>query len=148
MGSGVGIGGNAPTTVGPYSSDAMNKLDPRVDSDLSGGRNTGLTGSTGPTGSYMGGTTGHTTGHTTGLTGTTGYGSTNTGLTGTTDYGSTNTGLGSNTASYGSSNLPGTGNAPTTAGPHNSDMLNKLDPRVDSDLDGSKRLGSTGNPTY
>jgi hypothetical protein len=34
-----------------------------------------------------------------------------------------------------------TGPAPNTAGPHKSDLLNKLDPRVDSDLDGSKTIG-------
>lgn len=36
----------------------------------------------------------------------------------------------------------------TTAGPHNSNLENKLDPRVDSDMDGSRNLGSaTGNTT-
>lgn len=39
-----------------------------------------------------------------------------------------------------------TGPAPKTAGPHKSDMLNKLDPRVDSNLDGSKTVG--GNKTF
>lgn len=29
----------------------------------------------------------------------------------------------------------------TTAGPHSSNMENKLDPRVDSDMDGSRRVG-------
>jgi len=47
---------------------------------------------------------------------------------------SPSTGLTSNVASA-------TGPAPTTAGPHKSDVLNKLDPRVDSDLDGSKTTG-------
>src|SRR5690606_3141789 len=42
------------------------------------------------------------------------------------------------------SNLPGP--APNTAGPHKSDILNKLDPRVDSNLDGSKTIG--GNKTH
>ncbi|KAI9849355.1 MAG: hypothetical protein M1838_000190 [Thelocarpon superellum] len=37
---------------------------------------------------------------------------------------------------------PITGPAPKTAGPHSSDLLNKLDPRVDSDLDGSRTMGS------
>jgi hypothetical protein len=37
---------------------------------------------------------------------------------------------------HGHSDAVGSGTA--TAGPHNSDLLNKLDPRVDSDLDGSK----------
>lgn len=36
-----------------------------------------------------------------------------------------------------------TGPAPTTAGPHKSDLLNKLDPRVDSDL--SKQKSTTGD---
>ena len=40
----------------------------------------------------------------------------------------------------------GPGPAHNTAGPHSSDMANKLDPRVDSDLDGSKTLGQ--NKTY
>jgi len=40
----------------------------------------------------------------------------------------------------------GSGTAPNTAGPHNSDLLNKVDPRVDSDLDGSKTYG--GNVTH
>lgn len=39
-----------------------------------------------------------------------------------------------------------TGPAPSTAGPHKSDLLNKLDPRVDSDLDGSKTIG--GDKTH
>ncbi|KAK5070065.1 hypothetical protein LTS08_001241 [Lithohypha guttulata] len=40
----------------------------------------------------------------------------------------------------------GSGNAPSTAGPHNKDMLNKADPRVDSDRDHSTTLG--GNKTH
>jgi hypothetical protein len=40
----------------------------------------------------------------------------------------------------GSSNV---GNAPTTAGPHSTDLANKADPRVDSDLDGSPTAGDT-----
>jgi hypothetical protein len=42
-------------------------------------------------------------------------------------------------AGLGSSNI---GNAPTTAGPHSSDFANKADPRVDSDLDGSRTVGN------
>lgn len=34
--------------------------------------------------------------------------------------------------------------ASTTAGPHSSDLANKADPRVDSDLDGSRGIGNTG----
>jgi uncharacterized protein YfiM (DUF2279 family) len=35
------------------------------------------------------------------------------------------------------------GNALTTAGPHSTDLANKADPRVDSDLDGSRTAGNT-----
>ena len=35
----------------------------------------------------------------------------------------------------------------TTAGPHSSNVENKLDPRVDSDLDGSRRTGGTTGTT-
>ncbi|CAG9943469.1 unnamed protein product [Clonostachys rosea f. rosea IK726] len=58
-----------------------------------------------------------------------------TGTTGTS-------GLGSSTAP----NTRSTGPAPKTAGPHKSDLLNKLDPRVDSNLDGSKTVG--GDKTH
>ncbi|KAH7262221.1 hypothetical protein BKA59DRAFT_17365 [Fusarium tricinctum] len=51
----------------------------------------------------------------------------NAGLTGGRDAG----------AAYGS----GPGPAENTAGPHKSDLLNKADPRVDSNLDGSKTIG-------
>jgi hypothetical protein len=40
----------------------------------------------------------------------------------------------------------GSGDANKTAGPHNSNLMNKLDPRVDSDRDGSKTVG--GNKTF
>ena len=36
-----------------------------------------------------------------------------------------------------------TGPATSTAGPHKHNLLNKLDPRIDSDLDGSKTVGTT-----
>jgi hypothetical protein len=56
----------------------------------------------------------------------------------TGEYGSTGSGFGSDRQA--------TGPAANTAGPHKSDMLNKADPRVDSDLDNSKTFG--GNKTY
>ncbi|KAI9808197.1 MAG: hypothetical protein M1825_004654 [Sarcosagium campestre] len=37
------------------------------------------------------------------------------------------------------------GPASRTAGPHSSNLLNKLDPRIDSDLDGSRTIGSATN---
>lgn len=86
------------TNAGPHNSNAANKVDPRVDSDLDG----------------RGNKLGHATG----------------GLTGAS----------------GSHATPGSGTAQNTAGPHNSDLLNKLDPRVDADLDGSKTIG--GNKTH
>lgn len=40
----------------------------------------------------------------------------------------------------GSSNI---GNSPTTAGPHSSDLANKVDPRVESGMDSSRTVGNT-----
>lgn len=83
----------------------------------------------GTTGTGLAGSHGtHTTGTHTGTTSTTGTHGTH----GTHDT------LASHTGS-------GPGPAPKTAGPHKSDMLNKMDPRVDSNLDGSKTVG--GNKT-
>ena len=39
-------------------------------------------------------------------------------------------------------------NTRSTAGPHNSNIANKLDPRVDSDLDGSRTVGSQGQQRF
>jgi hypothetical protein len=50
--------------------------------------------------------------------------------------------------SYGSGGLSGTGGVSgagvgsTNYGPHSSNVANKLDPRVDSDADGSNNLGA------
>ena len=129
-----------------------------------GSSNTHTTGS-GLTGSH--GT--HTTGS--GMTGT--HGTTGSGLTGSgysdpsgphdsrlgnqadprvdsNQYG----GQGNTFGTHQGSGLTGTNhpgevgnpNAAKTAGPHGNDMLNKLDPRVDSNLDGSKKVG--GDRTY
>ena len=35
------------------------------------------------------------------------------------------------------------GHSSGTAGPHNSNLENKIDPRVDSDLDGSRNMGAS-----
>lgn len=104
--------GPAQYTAGPHSSDLGNKMDPRVDSDMDnrGLRNQGMTGGTTTTGGTFGGTTGDTLGTTGGTTGAT--------------YGS---GLGA----------PGAGS--TNVGPHGSNIANKLDPRVDSDMDNRGR---------
>jgi hypothetical protein len=54
--------------------------------------------------------------------------------------------LGGTDAPAGSSyTTPGSGAAQQTAGPHDSNIANKLDPRVDSDLDNSRTVG--GNIT-
>jgi hypothetical protein len=130
-------GHNDPT--GPHSSHAGNQIDPRVDSDrLGAAGNTAGAGGIGAgqyssnTGSGLTGS--HNTHGTTGLNDNNPYnthGTTGSGLTGT---------HGAHTGTVGS------GNSANTAGPHNSDMLNKVDPRVDSNLDGSKTVG--GNKTY
>jgi len=122
-----GLTSGSTVTGGPHSSHMANKVDPTV--------------STGHNTTYQGGLTGSTT-HSGGLT---------SGSHGTHNQG----GLASSThATPGhnqhqgltgaGSHLPGP--APDTAGPHKSDMLNKVDPRVDADLDGSKTVG--GNKTY
>ncbi|TPX16933.1 uncharacterized protein E0L32_003495 [Thyridium curvatum] len=120
-------GYNDPEGVhGPHSSRMANAADPRVDSDRD---HRAAPGSTvgGQTGAYTTGGNTHSTG-TTGMTGT--HAHTGAGTTGMT----------------GGAYSTGPGPAPNTAGPHKSDMLNKMDPRVDSNLDGSKTMG--GNKTY
>jgi len=188
-GTGTGVT-DTTTTAGPHSSNLANKIDPRVDSDRDGSRNLGAaTGTTGATAydsntantGYTGTGTGYTgtgaTGHTGGHTGTTGHHQTGlTGHTGTTGGISHSTNAGphdSNIANKldprvdsdldgrgnrhgaatgglmgasGSHATAGSGTAQNTAGPHNSDLANKLDPRVDADMDGSTTLG--GNKTY
>lgn len=99
--SGIGSSG-ANTTAGPHSSDMMNKLDPRVDSDLSGG--------------HMGSSTGTTSGY--GTSGTSGMSS-----------------------GYGTTGSSGYTTGSTNAGPHDSNIANVMDPRVDSDLDGGRNMG-------
>lgn len=131
----------------------------------------GLTGHSTHTGTTSGGLTGHSATHGTGSYGSdpTGphdsrlankadprvdsdrYGTAGNTATaggyGAGQYGSTGThGHGTHATGHGVGGTVGSGNSNTTAGPHNSDMLNKLDPRVDSDLDGSKTVG--GNATY
>jgi len=100
-GSGTTGYGSGSTNAGPHDSNVANKLDPRVDSDRDGSRNMG---------SAQHGPGAHNTGAGTGFTGT----------TGTTGYGS----------------------GSTNTGPHDSNLANKLDPRVDSDRDGSRNMGA------
>lgn len=155
------------TNLGPHNSNMMNKMDPRVDSDGDDRNNpTSRVGGYGANDNYgagpagVSGTTGHHGGHNAGVVGGDNYGrdntfhdSTTTGGYGATSGAGYNSGAthgshahGHNTHPNDSSYTPGSGNAEKTAGPHNSNLLNKLDPRVDSDADGSKTYG--GNKTY
>ncbi|KAL9120402.1 MAG: hypothetical protein Q9187_003045 [Circinaria calcarea] len=134
--SGMTGSGYDSTTSGPHSSGLANKVDPRVDSD----RGMCIWHSEGNLADYYldgrSGLTGNTTGtghqsSTGGLTGT--HGSSTGGLTGNTtgrDYGSSTTGV------------SGTTGSSSTSGPHDSSLLNRADPRVDSDRDGSRGIGS------
>jgi len=155
-GAGYGPTGTS-TNAGPHNSNLMNKMDPRVDSDMDGSRNAGVHSSSAYSGTHAGNT---------GLTGTTG---TTGGISHSTNAGPHDSNMankmdprvdsdldgrgnrhGASTGGImgasGSHATPGSGTAQNTAGPHNSDMMNKLDPRVDSDRDGSKTFG--GNKTH
>lgn len=87
-GTGDAGGLSHSTNAGPHNSNAANKLDPRVDSDLDSTGNR--------------------------------HGASKAGVFGAS----------------GSHATAGSGTAQNTNGPHNSDFLNKADPRVDADGDG------------
>jgi hypothetical protein len=118
---GTGVTGTSTTaTSGPHSSNLANRADPRVGSENSRMAGFGLTG----------------------YDSSTGHGasrvpdSTTTGSTpGTVQIGGSSTDrsyyLGSGTSSS------------TATGPHSSNLANKADPRIDSDLDGSRTMGNT-----
>jgi len=134
--TGTGMTGNTANggygggqTAGPHSSNLMNKLDPRVDSTTGASNvNSGYGTNTGTTG---------TTGAGYGSTGTTGAGYGNTGTTGSGMTGNTTSGYGTSASGK-------------TVGPHRSDLLNKLDPRVDSTGTGNAGRvdGATGKDTF
>ncbi|KAE8347400.1 hypothetical protein BDV24DRAFT_122024 [Aspergillus arachidicola] len=122
--------GPAPHTAGPHKSDIANKLDPRVDSDLSKEKKSSNAG--------IGGAGGASNTHTGSSQKTAGPHTSDTGnkLDPRVDSDKDNR----------ARHAPGTtasdartGPAPRTAGPHESDMGNKLDPRVDSDRDNRAR---------
>jgi len=150
---------NTTSSTTPHNSNLLNKVDPRVDATTTGaydgthaGNTTGThTGTHTGTGAFSG------TGTTGGLSHSTNAGPHNSNLANKADprvdsdldgrgnrHGAT-TGGGILGAS-GSHATAGSGTAQNTAGPHNSDMMNKLDPRVDSDRDGSKTY--MGNQTH
>ncbi|POR33062.1 Uncharacterized protein TPAR_06740 [Tolypocladium paradoxum] len=119
-------------TYGTHNSRVANAADPRIDSDRDGSRNMGAPHSGPHAGTYTGthtGTGAHAGTHAGAHTGA--HAGTHAGTTGTT-------------GAIGGTHAPGP--APNTAGPHKSDLLNKLDPRVDSNLDGSKTVG--GDKTH
>ena len=101
---GGGPGNPQSSNAGPHGSNMMNQADPRVDSDMDGGRNFGAAG-----GAQHGGI-GHNTGHSQGI-------------------GHQQGGIGG--SNYGGG--PGNPQS-SNAGPHSSNMMNTADPRVDSDM--------------
>jgi hypothetical protein len=130
-------------SVGPHSSRAANAADPRVDSDLDSTRRTGAGHTAGGLGSHSENMPGRTTGMT-GNTGMTGTGMTGTGMTGTGRHTENMPGHSSGFGSTGhSSGLP-----EGSVGPHSSRAANAADPRVDSDLDSSRRSAGLGGSTY
>jgi hypothetical protein len=143
-GNTFGTSGTSEGVHGPHSSRLANAADPRVDSDrdhrAAPGSTFGTSGTSegvhGPHGSRLANAADprvdsdrdHRGAHHTGATGT----STGDNITGH--------------AAAAVGGVAATGPAPHTAGPHKSDFLNKIDPRVDSDLDGSKTF--PGNKTF
>ncbi|OOQ84955.1 hypothetical protein PEBR_28415 [Penicillium brasilianum] len=119
--------GPASSTAGPHENNLANKADPRVDSDLSK-EHSGRFDKDVHKGSIGGA----------GVIPISG----NAGPTSTKTFEEAqHTGAAGAGSSY---NTSGSGlEHKKTAGPHKSDLANKLDPRVDSDLDGSKTVGGS-----
>ncbi|KAF7542708.1 hypothetical protein G7046_g10124 [Stylonectria norvegica] len=153
----------APTgTYGAHNSRVANAADPRIDSDRDGSKNIGghshTTGTHGTTGGLAG--TGSHGSHNTGAPEGT-YGTHNSRVANAADPridsdrdGSKHAGGHSNTTHGTTGGLTGTGTHNTThnqqsttsgTAPHNSHILNVLDPRVDSD--NSKQTGSHSSTT-
>jgi hypothetical protein len=136
--------GSSTTGQPQHSSNLANKVDPRVDSSTTYGAGQTNTAST------LGGT-----GDRGGLSNSTNAGPHNSNMANKMDprvdsdldstgnrHGASHGGiLGSGTHA-----TAGSGTAQNTQGPHNSDLMNKLDPRVDADADGSRTYG--GNKTH
>ncbi|KAK3402719.1 hypothetical protein B0T20DRAFT_343025 [Sordaria brevicollis] len=119
-------------TAGPHNSRVANAADPRVDSDMDGSHR--KVAGHGEHGSHTYGT-GHPEAYTLGGNAT---GSNPTGTHATTHSGTHNT--------YGSSGTHGTSEG--AYGPHSSRAANALDPRVDSDRDGSRTAGTGTGAGY
>ena len=163
-GIGPAVIGSGNTSAGPHSSSLANRADPRIDSDLEGSRGLAKNLETG-TGSGAGysdqspGTS--DLGRDTAL----GAGAAGAGTavghihqSGADQDSGRSFPLGGNSTTASDYSAPGqVGTYPaggfgpgssthtvssTTAGPHSSSFANKADPRVDSDLDGSRGVGS------
>ncbi len=132
-GPGETAGAGPHFVSGPHTTDTANRLDPHVAGGVGGTQTAtghhGQHGHRAEEAGLAGGATGAGLGA---YEGSRDHAGTATGR-------STEPGLGSSNAGTVDST---TGPAPKTAGPHKSDMLNKLDPRVDSDR--SKQQGSSG----
>ncbi|KAH7149462.1 hypothetical protein B0J13DRAFT_306452 [Dactylonectria estremocensis] len=142
-------GGIQEGSVGTHNSRVANAADPRIDSDLDGSRTLGSNTQGTHTGAHSGAFGSSTGTHGTSTTHGTSHGTSHGGLgSSTAPHGTHAGGLGSSTTHNTSATggAYGSGPAPNTVGPHKSDLLNKVDPRVDSDLDGSKTVG--GDKTF
>ncbi|KAL4735601.1 hypothetical protein BDV11DRAFT_29187 [Aspergillus similis] len=123
---------NTSNTAGPHTSDMANRVDPRVDSDLSRsqyGAGTGTTGVRGAGNEFAG---------------TQSYG-------GNTTTGPHSSNLANkvdprvDSSQYGGASAHGN---TSTTGPHNSNLMNKVDPRVDSSQYGGASHGTYGSSTH
>jgi hypothetical protein len=136
-------GAYGSNTTAPHDSNLLNKVDPRVDSAAYSG-------------THAGNNTGTHTGTIGGISSSTNAGPHQSNIANKADprvdsdldgrgnrHGANTGGI---LGASGSHATAGSGTAQNTAGPHNSDLLNKIDPRVDSDRDGSKTYG--GNATH
>jgi len=120
--------GSRSANAGPHSSNVANKLDPRADSGIDY-RNT------------QGGVDdAYGTGQNTRRSNIADDPRDDSGMDSNDRY--QDVGAGGSGSSY---TTPGSGGAQRTAGPHDSDLMNKVDPRVDSDRDNSGTMG--GNYT-
>ncbi|KAE8354408.1 hypothetical protein BDV28DRAFT_131067 [Aspergillus coremiiformis] len=124
--------GSRFTNTGPHDSNVANKIDPRVDSDDNRVRRQALGGAHGPYSSNMANkldplVDSNRDNRAAGI-----------GATGTMGTGAYTS---SGTHGYGTGTMgTGTGTTHSTAGLHSSNLANKLDPRVDSDLDNRRNV--------
>ncbi|PLB49706.1 hypothetical protein P170DRAFT_314577, partial [Aspergillus steynii IBT 23096] len=129
--------GPASSTAGPHSSNVANEADPRVDSDMSSARHSTTTGSTNANtkGAHINTSLPNALGHEGNIRGSI-TGQATEGMDPRVDSDRDNRARHEDMASS-SYNTPGSGRASGTAGPHDSNVGNKMDPTVDSDMDGS-----------